>query len=65
VLPAVPVQATPQAGGTLSAASAERAVVLAVPAADVARVVAAIAHSRIDLVRVPDGVRTGGAAGPR
>lgn len=62
VLAAVPVQAPPSSGGALSAGSAERAVVLSVPADDVAALVDAMAHSRIDLVRVPAG--TGGTGGP-
>jgi hypothetical protein len=64
VLPAVPVSAPATTGSALTAGSAERSVLLAVPAADVARLVAAMAHSRLDLVRVPAGAAAG-AAGAR
>jgi hypothetical protein len=64
VLPAVPVSAAAATGSALAAGSAERSVLLAVPAADVARLVAAMTHSRIDLVRVPEAAPRG-AAGAR
>lgn len=61
VLPAVAVAAPPQSGGALAAGTAERSVLLAVPAGDVATLVAAMASSRLDLVRVPDGAAAGGS----
>lgn len=63
VLRSLAVAAVPPAGGALAAATTERAVVLAVPAGDVAQLVAAMARSRVDLVRVPDGAVPGPASG--
>lgn len=66
VLEAVPVHAEPDDGGALSAGTAERAVVLVVPAADVDELVAAMSGARVDLVRVPspEQARGGAAAAP-
>ena len=63
VLPGVPVTAPSASGGALAAGTAERSVLLAVAPGDVARLVAAMSHSRIDLVRVPTGAPAGGSAG--
>jgi hypothetical protein len=54
VLAAVPVHATADGGGALSAGSTDRAVVLAVRPGDVGDLVAAMSSGRIDLVRVPE-----------
>ncbi|HWH28267.1 MAG TPA: SAF domain-containing protein [Mycobacteriales bacterium] len=62
VLEAVPVHAEPDDGGALSAGTAERAVVLVVPAADVGELVAAMSAARVDLVRVPTPEQARGAA---
>lgn len=64
VLRSLAVASVPAAGGALAAATTERAVVLAVPAGDVAQLVAAMARSRVDLVRVPEGTVPGPASGP-
>lgn len=61
VLRSLTVASPPQSGGALSAGTAERAVLLAVPAGDVGQLVAAMARSRVDLVRVPDGAPVPGA----
>lgn len=53
VLEAVPVQAPPDDGGALGAATAEQAVVLAVATAEVGELLTAMSDGRIDLVRVP------------
>ena len=62
VLEAVPVHAEPDDGGALSAGTAERAVVLVVPASDVDELVAAMSGARVDLVRVPTPEQARGAA---